>query len=90
MQIDYERVHAVADEMIAFANAMRSGWVKHWKAHSMCVTIAQLSSAGAEMQGERLIKYVRNCLEMEGFSFDACIAIADWLDAKLINNEVTA
>lgn len=90
MKIDVERTHAVADELMTFANAMRNGYVKHWKAHSMCVTIAELSAAGAVMQGERLKNYVCNCLEMEGFRSNDCDTIANWLEANLLNKGVTA
>ena len=90
MKIDIERTHAVADELMTFANAMRCGYIKHWKAHSMCVTIAQFESVGSIMQGERLKKYVRNCLEMEGFRSSDCDTIADWLEANLLSKGIEA
>ena len=81
--VDYAAVHAVADEMMLFANGLTSGYVKHWKAHSMCVTIAHLIGAGADMNGPRLFKYVRNCLEMEGFTEDGCIEVTFWIAKNL-------
>lgn len=86
MQVNYEAVHAVADKLMSFANAMQQGYIKNWKAHSMCVTIVQFTEAGADMRGERLIKYVHNCLEMEGFRGTDCDTIAEWLELNLINN----
>lgn len=91
MKIDVERTHVIADKLMAFANAMRHGYIKHWKAHCMCIEIAELASyALVYMQGERLKNYVRNCLEMEGFRGSDCDTIADWLEANLLNKGVTA
>ncbi len=89
MKIDLEHTHSVADKLMTFANAMKHGWIKHWKAHSMCVTVAELIAAGADMRGERLSKYVRNCLEMEGFRDSDCDVIAEWIEQHLIDR-VTA
>lgn len=86
MQVNYEAVHAVADKLMSFANAMQQGYIKNWKAHSMCVTIAQFTEAGAGMKGERLRKYVRSCLEMEGFLGNDCDTIAEWIELNLINS----
>lgn len=81
--VDYAAVHAVADDMMLFANDLKSGYVKHWKAHSMCVTIVQLIEAGADMNLPRLFKYVRNCLEMEGFTETGCLAVTFWIEENL-------
>jgi hypothetical protein len=82
--IDYDAVHAVADDMMLFANGLESGYVKHWKAHSMCVTVAQLTAAGADINLPRLFKYVRNCLEMEGFTQDDCLAVTFFIEENLL------
>ena len=81
--VDYAAVHAVADKMMTYANGLKSGYVKHWKAHSMCVTVADLIKAGADMNLPRLFKYVRNCLEMEGFNQDDCLAVTFWIEENL-------
>jgi hypothetical protein len=81
--IDYAAVHAVADDMMKFANDQHRGYVKHWKAHSMCVTVVQLIAAGADMNLPRLFKYVRNCLEMEGFNEDGCLAVTFFIEENL-------
>lgn len=81
--INYAAVHAVADDMMLFANGLKSGYVKHWKAHSMCVTVVQLIEAGADMNLPRLFKYVRNCLEMEGFTEDGCLAVTFFIEENL-------
>jgi hypothetical protein len=82
--IDYQAVHAVADNMMQYANSMSSGYIKHWKAHSMCVTVVDLISADADMTVPRLFKYVCNCLEMEGFTREACVDITLYLERNLL------
>ena len=84
-KIDYVHVHAVADDMITYANSFKRGYVKHWKAHGICVTIAELANIGTNdiRDGDRIDNYVANCLEMEGFTKETCNLIATWIKNKL-------
>jgi hypothetical protein len=52
-----------------FQNA-RSGFVKPWKLNSMVHTIKLFNDHGADMTGDRLNKYLHNCLDMEGVDVD--------------------
>lgn len=64
----------------AYAHSLYGrGYVKHWKANGILVTKAQMFDV---MNGERLNKYVHNCLEMEGFGSGACDLIAEWIENK--------
>lgn len=72
-----------AKKLYEFANTLQTGHLKGWKSTSMISTIEQIT--GIVSDDERLLKYVRNCLEMEGFTAPDCKKIA-----AFIKNELTA
>lgn len=67
-------------ELSDFANGMASGFIKPWKANSMTATL--IRSPEIVEDRERLGKYVKNCLSMEGFSAVACDGIAQFIYEK--------
>lgn len=74
-------IAALSEPFMEFANTQTFfGYLKAWKATSIMCTIAQMED---EMKGERLNKYIHNCLEMEGFLPGACDDIADWIETKI-------
>ncbi len=64
--------------LVEYANSLESGFLKAWKAHSMILTITE-PKAGILGDDERLIRYVENCLMMEGFTKDDCLRVAIWI-----------
>ena len=49
-----------------YANSLRSGYIKTWKAASIISTLRQLPKI---LDDEvRFLNYLKNCLQMEGFS----------------------
>jgi len=60
-----------------FANGFHHGYIKPWKAASMLMTLDQIPAIKEDR--DRMIKYVSNCLEMEGFEPETCVIIADYL-----------
>lgn len=64
-------------EFQVFANSLTSGHLKLWKANSIISTLVQMPSIIAD--DDRLIKYVNNCLEMEGFRTGDCKKVAEYI-----------
>jgi hypothetical protein len=65
------------DTFISFANSLEHGYLKAWKARSMLDTFNQIKSL--QNDPDRVLKWVKNCLEMEGFSHSDCEKVANWL-----------
>ncbi len=63
------------DRFMSFANALRHGYVKEWKARGMLYTFHEMKSDDRD----RVYRWVKNCLEMEGFHLSDCEKITDWL-----------
>lgn len=70
------RAHDLVEPFMAYANSFKFGYCKHWKAVGILVTVAEIPNC----RSERLVKYVRNCLEMEGFRVEDCEKIAAWIE----------
>lgn len=70
------------EEFIEFANSFPSGFLKTWKAHSIVNTIQDLRDSFIN-DDERFLKYLRNCLEMEGFSKASIVTIKDFLKERM-------
>ena len=66
-----------ADDLMIYANSFRFGYVKAWKANGIASTLEQDPDIVADT--DRLIRYVENCLLMEGFSRADCEMIAIWI-----------
>lgn len=63
-----------------FCNSFDSGYLKEHKAYGI---LDQINDLPVILQDRpRLLKYLSNCLEMEGFRSDDIPAIADWLIAQ--------
>jgi hypothetical protein len=78
---------ALIDSFREFANSFRNGYCKHWKANSMLV---QIFESPDQFTGVDLERFVCNCLEMEGFRTDDCLAIAAWIQERvnsLVDND---
>jgi hypothetical protein len=65
------------EEFMAYANSFGRGYVKPWKAVGMTTDFPRMVS-WCRTKDETL-KWVRNCLEMEGFKTADCEKINDWL-----------
>ena len=79
--------HSLVDSFREFANSFRSGFCKEWKANSMLV---QIFEEPDQFKGRELERFVRNCLEMEGFRTDDCLTIAAWIQERvdsLVDND---
>jgi hypothetical protein len=57
--MDYNRFES-------FCNSSTSGYLKPWKSFSIWNTLEN-EMIGIKTDPERLLKYLRNCLRMEGF-----------------------
>ena len=62
-----------------FCNHSPSGYLKPWKCWSMWNTLENQIPA-IKADAERLRKYLKNCLEMEGFSADDIETIAKYVE----------
>lgn len=51
--------------LMEIANNLNTGYLKPWKALSMIVTLREIP--GILKDEERTYRFVKNCLEMEGF-----------------------
>ena len=71
------------EELQDFANAQGRGYLKHWKAVSMIMTLRQLPDIARDRA--RLRKWAANCLEMEGFTAQGVDAVTDKLAATSAN-----
>lgn len=69
-------------DFMAFANKQRNGFVKSWKAREIIHTLNQMPEIVAD--ADRFNKYLRNCLEMEGFSEAGILEIQAWLAENLV------
>lgn len=65
-----------------YANSLRSGYLKTWKASSMIMSLTdpRLPIINDEV---RFLSYLKNCLEMEGFNNTSIELIMGWLYEKL-------
>ena len=77
MNKNIEFAHSQIDGFMEFANGLSGGYCKQWKATGILVVVAQSPN---ELTGERLEKYIDNCLNMEGFNDNSCKLIAEWID----------
>ncbi len=66
----------------SYANSLRSGYLKSWKANGIIVTLSdkRLPIINDEV---RLLSYLKNCLEMEGFRSTDIELIMGWLYEKI-------
>ena len=64
------------NDLQEYANSMSSGYLKSWKATSMVRTFQDLIYPSNDK--ERSLKWVKNCLEMEGFKSADCEQINEW------------
>lgn len=60
-----------------FCNSFGAGYLKQHKAHDMLVTLHDIPAIQADP--DRLLRYLENCLEMEGFRTQDIKAIREWL-----------
>lgn len=74
--------HDQVDDFLKFVNSFNRGFCKHWKAVGILVMVAEMPE---EMRGERLLEYVKSCLEMEGFSDMGCRLAAEWIELRFSN-----
>lgn len=74
--------HDQVDDFLAFANSFKRGYCKHWKAVGILVMVA---SETDEFRGVTLLKYIKSCLEMEGFDDMGCRLIAEWIELRFSN-----
>ena len=65
----------LACELQDFANDKNTGFVKAWKAHSMAAQYIIMEALFEDM--DRTLEWVKNCLEMEGFSHADCVSISN-------------
>lgn len=65
------------DAFMLFANSLDRGYLKAWKARGMLHTFDQIQSM--KHDPDRVLKWVKNCLEMEGFQSTDCEKVANWL-----------
>lgn len=72
------RAHELVEPFLAYANEFKTGYCKSWKAIGILVTVAEIPNC----RGDRLVKYVRCCLEMEGFRTEDCEKISAWIEEK--------
>lgn len=65
-----------------YANSLRSGYLKTWKASSMIMSLTdpRLPIINDEV---RFLSYLKNCLEMEGFHSTDIELIMGWLYERL-------
>lgn len=67
-----------SEDLCYFANSsFDNGYLKPWKSMSMLLTIQSMTHILEDKA--RLTKYVKNCLNMEGFNDSACNAIAEFI-----------
>lgn len=66
-----------ADKLQDYANSLGHGHLKMWKAIGMMYDFPLIVSYGDDK--ERSLKWVKNCLEMEGFWSSDCEKVNDWL-----------
>ena len=64
-------------ELSNFANSLGNGYVKPWKANEMIIRCTKIPEIIEDR--ERLVKYVENCLLMEGFTTEGCDTIAEFI-----------
>jgi hypothetical protein len=72
------------DRFESFCNSFTSGYLKPWKSFSIWNTLENQMPQIKDDE-ERLLKYLRNCLAMEGFLEDDIRAIAIYVG---LNGEV--
>ena len=65
------------DELQILANRQGAGHLKVWKAVGMVLTLKQLP--GILEDKDRLLRFVRNCLAMEGFTETGIQQVAEAL-----------
>ena len=65
-----------------YANSLRSGYLKTWKASSMIMSLTDLRLPIINDE-VRLLSYLKNCLEMEGFHSTDIELIMGWLYEKI-------
>ena len=61
-----------------YANSLRSGYLKTWKASSMIMSLTD-PRLPITSDNIRLLSYLTNCLEMEGFDDFAIEKIQRWV-----------
>jgi len=82
MQINplVNRAHDLVEPLQEFANSLRSGCIKEWKA---CGILVQIAQSREYYTSEKIEDLVVNSLEMEGFRRDDCATIAIWIERRL-------
>lgn len=64
-----------------YANSFDFGYLKTWKATSILLTLKQIPEIVAD--DNRLLKYLTNCLTMEGFQKDDIAQIQRWMKENI-------
>ena len=71
----------IGEDLRQFANSLRSGHLKEWKANSIAITVKN-DMPNIIQDKDRLLSYVCNCLLMEGFLEDDCVDITNWIQVN--------
>ena len=76
-----DRITLITDFQ-SYANSLRSGYLKSWKASGIIDTLCdkRVPIINDEV---RLLSYLKNCLEMEGFRSTDIELIMGWLYEKI-------
>jgi hypothetical protein len=80
MDANIRYAHSLIDSFREFVNSHRVGYCKHWKAASLLVQVFEYPD---QFTGCDLQRFVCNCLEMEGFRTEDCLAIAAWIQERV-------
>lgn len=80
--IDMEDISTLIVDFQNYANSLRSGYLKLWKATGIIETLCdgRIPIINDEV---RLLSYLKNCLEMEGFYSTDIELIMGWLYEKI-------
>lgn len=73
-----------AQKLQDFTNACGHGYLKSWKAAGMAIDFPLILEQGGDK--DRTLRWVKNCLMMEGFYDSDCEKVNDWLWEN-VNNE---
>ncbi len=70
-------------ELQDYANSLRTGFLKTWKANSICGTIGLIQEMKIDPQ--RLYNFLSKALEMEGFDQQDIVLIQKYISEKFNN-----
>lgn len=84
VRLNYFAMPGQIERLERYANSDKfRGYLKPWKARSMIDTLGSIPDIFSDW--ERLLTYVKNCLNMEGFDDNACEFIAKHLLVEHLN-----